>query len=143
MYKLLFLFIALITVGAASAQDSIVVKKDPRLDVLTSKQAAANKRNSMMTSNGKYKGFRVQVITTRDRTKAMDVKSQLLSRYPEEKVYTSYFQPNFKVYIGNFIKKEDAEAFRKILSKQFTEGVFVVASEIDYTPPDDEELIID
>jgi hypothetical protein len=143
MHKLFILFIALITVVSTSAQDSIVVKKDPRLDVLTSKQAAANKRNSMMTSSGQYKGFRVQVMSTRDRTKAVNTKAELLTRYPEEKSYTVYQSPYFKVRIGNFIKKEDAEAFRKVLSRFYPEGVFVVPDVIDYTPPEEEELIID
>lgn len=143
MHKLFILFIGLIIVITASAQDSIVVKKDPRLDVLTTKQAAANKRNSMMTSDGKYKGFRVQVLSTRDRTKAMNTKAELLTRYPEEKSYTVYQSPYFKVRIGNFIKKEDAEAFRKTLSRLYPEGVFVVPDVIDYTPPEEEDIIID
>jgi hypothetical protein len=143
MHRLFILFVALIAVITASAQDSIVVKKDPRLDVLTSKQAAANKRNSMMTSDGKYKGFRVQVMSTRDRTKAMNTKADLLTRFPEEKTYTLYQSPNFKVRIGNFIKKEDADAFRKMISKLYPEGVFVVPDVIEYTPPEEEELIID
>lgn len=143
MHKLFILFIALLTVVAASAQDSIIVKKDPRLDVLTSKQAAANKRNSMMTSNGQYKGFRVQVLSTRDRVKAMNTKADLLTRYPEEKTYALYQSPYFKVRIGNFIKKEDADAFRKSISRLYPEGVFVVPDVVDYTPPEDEEIIID
>src|SRR5688500_4551813 len=115
MHRVLMLFIACFVICSASAQDSIVVKKDPRLDVLTHKQAAANKRNSMMTKDGKYKGFRVQVISTRDRNKALDTKVALLTRFPEEKAYTLYQSPYFKVRIGNFITKEDAEVFRKIL----------------------------
>jgi len=143
MHRFVFVLLAIIIVVTASAQDSITVKKDPRLDVLTAKQAAANKRNSMMTSNGQYKGFRVQVMSTRDRTKAMSTKSDLLTRYPEEKSYTVYQSPYFKVRIGNFIKKEDAEAFRKILSRSYPEGVFVVPDIIDYTPPEEDDMIID
>lgn len=143
MHKLFILFIVCFGMVTVSAQDSIVVKKDPRLDVLTGKQAAANKRNSMMTSDGKYKGFRVQVISTRDRTKALNTKAELLTRFPEEKAYTVYQSPYFKVRIGNFINKEDAETFRKSLSRLYPEGVFVVPDVIDYTPPEEEELIID
>lgn len=140
------LYILLWMTGAPvllQAQDSIVVKKDPRLDVLTSKQAAINKRTAMMTSNGQYKGFRVQVLSTTDRTKAMDLKSQLLSRFPDEKTYTVFQSPYFKIRIGNFIKKEDAEAFRKQLSKIYPDGTFVVPDVIEYTPPEDEAEIIE
>lgn len=125
------------------AQDSIVVKKDPRLDILTARQTAHNKRLSMMTSNGQYKGFRVQVVSTRDRTKALDVKAQLLTRFPEEKSYTVFQSPYFRIRIGNFINKEDAEAFRKILSRHYPQGVFVVPDVIEYTPPEEDELFIE
>lgn len=128
---------------AVTAQDSIVVKKDPRLDVLTAKQAAINKRTSMMTSNGQYKGFRVQVLSTRDRVKALNTKADLLARFPEEKTYTVFQSPYFKIRIGNFIKKEDADAFRKTLSKLFPEGAFVVPDVIEYTPPEEGDEIIE
>lgn len=143
MKKLVCLMICCFSVAFAICQDSIVVKKDPRLDVLSAKQAAINKRTAMMTSNGQYKGFRVQVLSTRDRTKALDTKAQLLTRFPEEKTYTVFQSPNFKIRIGNFIKKEDAEAFRKTLSKLYPEGTFVVPDIIEYTPPEDEEEIIE
>ncbi len=144
MYRLLVLLIFCFSMMTLSAQDTIVVKKDPRLDVLTSKQAALNKRNSLMTSSGQYKGYRVQVISTRDRNKAFDIKSDLLSRFPEEKSYTLFQSPYFRVRIGNFIDRKDADDFRKLLSKYYQEGgVYVVADVIDYTPPEDEELFID
>ncbi len=144
MYRLLVLLIFCLSMMTLSAQDTIVVKKDPRLDVLTSKQAALNKRNALMTSSGQYKGYRVQVISTRDRNKAFDIKSDLLSRFPEEKSYTLFQSPYFRVRIGNFIDRKDADEFRKLLSKYYQEGgVYVVADVIDYTPPEDEELFID
>lgn len=143
MQKLIVLLIAMFSLASVFANDTIVVNKDPRLDVLTSRQSAMNKRNSMMTSGGQYKGYRVQVVSTRDRNKAINVKSQLLTRYPEEKTYTVFQSPYFKVRIGNFIKKEDAEAFRKSMAKLFPEGVFVVPDVIEYTPSEEDELFID
>jgi len=132
-----------LVVIAAHAQDSTTVKKDPRLEVLTAKQVAMNKRQSMMTSNGQYKGFRVQVLSTTDRTKAFDIKAQLLTRFPAEKSYALFQSPYFKIRIGNFIKKEDAETFRKQLAKMFPDGCFVVQDVIEYTPPEEEAEIIE
>lgn len=143
MQKVFVLLSALLLGSAAFANDSIVVKKDPRLDVLTARQTAMNKRTSIMTSSGQYKGFRVQVISTRDRNRAINVKAQLLTRYPGEKTYAVYQSPYFKVRIGNFIDKEDAEDFRKTLSRYFKEGVFVVPDIIEYTPSEEDELFMD
>lgn len=143
MHKLFLLSVTVMMTFTAMASDTIVVKKDPRLDVLSAKQAAINKRTSLMTSNGQYKGYRVQVLSTADRTKALDTKAKLLTRFPEEKTYTVFQSPYFKIRIGNFLKKEDAEAFRKTLSKLYPEGAFVVPDVIEYTPPEGEEEIIE
>jgi hypothetical protein len=143
MYKLFILTVSSFIIISAAAQDTIKVKKDPRLDVLTAKQIAMNKRTAMMTSSGQYKGFRVQVLSTSDRTKALNTKSELLSKFPDEKTYTIFQSPYFKIRIGNFLKKEDAEAFRKSISSLYPEGAFVVPDVIEYTPPEEDDLIIE
>lgn len=122
------------------ATDSVIVKKDPRLDLLTAKQAQINKRTAMMTSNGQYKGYRIQVISTTNRDQAFKIKTELLGRFPDQKSYTSYQSPLFKVRIGNFLKKEDAEQFRKTLNRFYPNGVYVVEDIIEYTFVEDEEL---
>ena len=137
----LFLFFTFLSFAfQLRANDTIIVRKDERIDVLTSKQILVNKRSSMLTSSGQYKGFRLQVISTNDREKAFGIKSDLMNRYTEEKAYVMFQSPYFKVRIGNFIKIEDANKFRKNLNKLFPQGVFVVEDAIEYTPPPDEEL---
>ncbi|MDZ4070498.1 MAG: SPOR domain-containing protein [Sediminibacterium sp.] len=120
------------------ASDSIIVRKDPRLDLLTAKQAQINKRSAMMTSSGQYKGYRIQVISTNSRDRALSIKTELLSRFPDHKTYTSYQSPLFKVRIGNFIRKEDAEQFRKTLSRFYPQGVYVVEDVIEYNAVEEE-----
>jgi hypothetical protein len=137
----LFLFFTFLSFAfQLRASDTIIVRKDERIDVLTAKQILVNKRSSMLTSSGQYKGFRLQVISTNDREKAFGIKADLMNRYPEEKAYVMFQSPYFKVRIGNFIKREDANKFRKNLNKLFPQGVFVVEDAIEYTPPPDEEL---
>ena len=125
----------------ATASDSIIVKKDPRLDILSNKQALANRKASMLTANGLYKGFRIQVISTSKRDDAFRIKAELLSKFPDQKSYALYQSPNFKVRIGNFIKREDAEKFKVILNRMYPQGVYIVEDGIEYTPPPEEELI--
>jgi hypothetical protein len=139
--KIIFSFITLILLTFNThAKDTIIVRKDYRLDLLSQRQIIINKRSSMLTSTGQYKGFRIQVISTRDREKAFSIKTDLLNKYPEEKVYVMFQSPNFKVRIGNFVKREDAEKLRLQLNKTFTNGVFIVDDVIDYIPPEDEEF---
>lgn len=138
--RLSFLIITTLFISTVFGQDSIVVKKDPRLDVLSAKQAQINKRTSLVTSSGMIKGFRLQVVSTTNRDVALRTKADLLSRYPEHKSYLLFQSPYFKVRFGNFLKREDAEKIRKVLNKQYPQGVFVVEDGIEYTLKDDEEL---
>jgi hypothetical protein len=124
---------------ASIVKDTIIIHKDARMDVLTSKQILANKKASLQTSSGQYKGFRVQVVSTSNRDQAFKVKGELLSRFPDQKSYALFQSPNFKVRIGNFLKKADAEKFKVQLQKFYSTGVFVVEDAIDYIPTKEEE----
>ena len=57
----------------------------------------------------------------------------MLSRFNDQKAYLTYHSPYFKVRVGNFIKKEDAEKFRQQLNKYYPQGVYVVEDAIEYT----------
>ena len=137
--KLIIIFITfLFATNYLLANDTIIVRKDPRLDLLTQKQAEINKRTSMVTSSGLYKGYRVQIISTTNRDEASKVKSEALARFNDQKAYLTYHSPYFKVRIGNFIKKDDAEKFRQQLNKYYPQGVYVVEDAIEYTMNPDE-----
>jgi hypothetical protein len=129
-------------VHANRQKDTVIVHKDARMDVLTSKQITANKKASFITSSGQYKGYRVQVVSTSNRDQAFKIKGELLSRFPDQKSYTLFQSPNFKVRIGNFLKKDDAEKFKLQLVKLYNTGVFVVEDAIDYTPTKEEEDLL-
>lgn len=121
--------------------DSVILNKDHRLDILTAKQVQINKRTAMMTSSGLYRGYRIQVISTNKRDLAFKIKAELLARFPDQKSYAMFQSPYFKVRIGNFIRKEEAERLRKQLMKFYPQGVYVVEDAIEYTPKDEEEII--
>lgn len=120
--------------------DTIVVNKDPRLDILTQRQAIINKRSKLMTSNGLYKGYRLQLLSTNNRNQAFKLKYDLLTTFPDQKTYVSYQAPYFKVKFGNFLHRDEAEKMRKQLIKAYPAGIFVVEDAIEYTPKDDEDV---
>lgn len=123
----------------ACSTDTVIMVKDARLDVLVNKQNQINKRTAMMTSAGLYKGYRLQVISTSKRDDANKMKTDLMNRFPEQKTYTLFQSPNFKVRIGNFLKKEEAEKYRNQISKFFPKGIYIVEDTIEYTPPEEEQ----
>ncbi len=136
-YRCLYVAIFLMIASFALANDTVIVIKDARLDILTAKQAQINKRTSMMTSGGQYKGFRIQVVSSTNRDNATLIKTDLMNKFPEHKTYILFQSPNFKVRIGNFIKRDEAEKLRKQLNKYFPQGVYVVEDAIEYFPKEE------
>ena len=128
---IVFMIATLFFAVGASAADTIIIIKDPRLDILSQKQALINKRTSVLTSNGKVKGFRIQITSTNSRDQAFNAKALVLSKFPDQKVYTTYQAPLFKVRVGDFIKREEAEKYRKLMLSIFPNGMYVVEDVVE------------
>lgn len=118
--------------------DSIIVIKDARLDILMQKQIAYNRMSQKQLSNGLYKGFRLQLLSSNNRNLAFKLKYNLMSAYPDYKAYVVYQAPYFKVRLGNFIKRESAEKARVQISKSFNTGIFIVEDAIEYVNKNEE-----
>jgi hypothetical protein len=148
--KIFFLFLSIFLSYTISAQDSIwkrstdsnfvVVHKDPRIDLLVKKQAQINEetsRNSKRTA----KGFRLMIISTTNRDEAISAKTKIYTYFPELKAYMWYQSPYFRLKVGNFKEREDAEAYQKRLNIYFPRGVFLMRDIVEIKPgKGDEEL---
>lgn len=108
------------------ANDTIIVHKDSRLDVLTAKQAAANKKTNVFSRNYNGPGYRVQAISTNNREVAYHIKAQLLQYFPGHKSYMMFQSPYFKVRTGNFKDREDAEKLRNAVSRLLSINAYIV-----------------
>ena len=112
---------------------TVVIYKDPRIDVLVKKQIDINEettRDSRRTASG----YRILVINSNDRKKVFDAKARIYQLYPELKPYLLYQAPFYKLKVGNFRTKEEAEEFRVELSRDFPTGLFIVRDIIEVKP---------
>lgn len=134
IFTLLSFFIAW---GLKSQTTSIV--KDPRLDMLLKKQAELNKEVDKL-NNKTGPGYRIMVINSNDRIKALEVKSRMMSDFPEEKSYLVYQSPYFKIMIGNFRTRQEAEPLQKKIQEIYPTGVIIVPATVEYKPEKEEEL---
>ena len=135
MRTILILFCLIPFLSKAQMTGTEIVK-DPRLDLLIKKQAELN-RKVYLDNNRTAQGFRILVLNTSDRNKAMDTKSRLMRDFPDHKTYLIYQSPHFKIQIGNFRTREDAEGLRKQINRKFTTGVIVIPSTIELRPEED------
>jgi hypothetical protein len=118
---------------------TISIVKDPRLDMLLKKQAELNKEVDKL-NNKTGPGYRIMVINTNDRTKALEVKSRMMSDFPDEKSYLVYQSPYFKILIGNFRTRQEAEPIQKRIQEIYPTGVILVPANVEYKPEKEEEL---
>ncbi len=137
---LILLSVCWFSIGAMAQADStssIVIHRDPRVDLLVKKQAQINEETTR-DARRNVPGYRIQVINTNDRNAAINAKTKLYQLYPELKAYLIYQSPYFRLRVGNFKEKEDADDYLKTLSKQFPGTVFLVRDivEIKLDKPD-------
>ena len=143
MKLLLSFFFALSTACAAAQLDSVsglTLIRDPRVDLLVKKQAQINKVSTHKSSTGQYKGYRLMVLNTNNRDEAYQTKSELLRRFPEQNVYMAYQAPYYKIKMGDFIKRADADQFKKQITG-LKQSVFVVQDIIKIKPEDEARLL--
>lgn len=132
-----FLLLALITIIPFAASAQVEIVKDPRLDQLLKKQEELNKK-AYIENNRTGPGYRILVTSTNDRQKAMDVKTRLMRDFPSEKTYLIYQSPLFKIQIGNFKTRQDADPLYKKIQRIYPTGVIVIPSTVELKP--EEEL---
>jgi hypothetical protein len=138
--KVLFLLSFHLSVAlGVIAQDSTIVagnkfNRDNRLDQLGVKMLEYNE--SLSQKIQLVDGFRLQLLSTTDRNQLMKVRSELIRLYPDQKLYTIFQTPYLKLKLGNFINKQDAEKFKKMLidSKLITGSIYLVPEKVELKP---------
>lgn len=74
-----------------------------RVEVLMDTVASVNK-------NIKYaQGYRILAYNGSERQTVMNLRKSILNRVPEEKDYLTYQQPNFRLKVGDFFSRIEAQ----------------------------------
>lgn len=125
---------------SAFSQDtsSVIIHKDPRIDLLVKKQIQINEETSR-EARRVGRGYRLLVINTNKRDEAVAAKSKVYTFFPELKSYLIYQSPYFKLKVGNFKDRKEAEEYRERLQKYFPKGVFIMNDTIEIRLDKDKE----
>jgi len=104
-----------------SVPDSLVEFKDSRIDLLI-QDFVDHKKNF---------GYRIQLFSGNSRWEAQKVKTDFLAKYTDQKSpYLIYQQPNFKIRVGNYRDRLEANKFLEIYKVNFP-SAFIVKDEIE------------
>ncbi|RYZ54230.1 MAG: SPOR domain-containing protein [Sphingobacteriales bacterium] len=118
----------------AYARDStgVIVFEDPRLEQIT----AALRPKSSITGSGSSasgrsgvirsgRGYRVQIYNGNDRKKATEIKVSFMRRFPNVRTYMTYIQPQFRVKVGDFTSRGEAQRFSQQLTGLYSTVMIV------------------
>lgn len=103
------LFLMLSHYVKAQEPGSVTEVKDPLIDSLIKKRIELTKGVSQYGTPLVIKGYRVQIFFGPNRKEAYDAQAKFKTLYPEYSTYISYTQPNYRVKVGDFRLKMEAE----------------------------------
>ena len=111
------------------------VDKDPRVDSLIEGYVTGGKGKAALPASSE--GYRVQIFSGSDRKGAFDAQAKFQEKYPDQRTYLIYREPNFKVRVGNYRSRLEAEKMMQELRPWFS-GLFIIPGKIDLPKLDTE-----
>ena len=107
--------------------EQVVVRQSNEIRSALNKQVASH-------AGRDYNGFRIRLYFASTRT-AREESASIIRRfntmYPNVQAYRTYASPNFKVTVGNFRTRLDAEAFLRRIKGDFPDA-FIVRERFKY-----------
>lgn len=75
-------------------------------------------------------GFRILAYTGTERKAALDIRKAIIDRIPEERDYLQYRQPTFRLKVGDYLSRVDAQ---QVLSriKDITPNALIISDQIN------------
>jgi hypothetical protein len=113
--------------GSAGKVEYIV---DPKIDSLISRHKVISE------SKGTIEGYRIQIFNAsgnNSKKQANDVKADFMQKYPDVESYVLYQAPNFKVRIGDFRSRMEAQKMFNSLKREFP-SAYIVKDDINLPP---------
>jgi hypothetical protein len=114
--------------AAAQERGEVIVTKDPLIDSLIARRLFLSKKLNSGT-NISSSGFRLQIFSGLLRQDAYNEQAKFKLRYPAYRTYISYVQPNYRLRVGDFRTKLEAEKFMNEL-KKFYSSMFIFSEMI-------------
>lgn len=114
-----FIFIVCTQHIVAQEKGSVIITKDPQIDSLIARRLELN-RVGIAGGAVAISGFRVQILSSLDRQIAYSEQIKFKARYPNINTYISYTQPNYRLRVGDFRTRLEAEKFIDELRKYYS-----------------------
>ena len=111
------------TITTYNKDSTVSITRDDRIDQLILRQKDINTLHHGGT------GYRIQIYFGALRQKASEIKADFTNKHADVPAYLTYNAPNFKVRVGDFRTRLEAQKFMKNLEGQYP-TIFIVPDEI-------------
>lgn len=119
----------------AQGRGKVEVVKDPKVDSLIQEYLVDKKTGPLANAPAgdaapvSTDGYRVQIYMGAQRQGAFEAQARFQQRFPDLRTYISYREPNFRVKVGDFRTRLEAEKMVHDLKPWFS-GLFIVSEKI-------------
>lgn len=130
--------VSLPAILSAQTRGTVQVDKDPKVDSLIGNYlVGGGKVGNGEPASTSSNGYRIQIFSGSDRKEAYSVQSKFQNRFPDTHTYLSYRDPNFKVKVGDFRSRLEAEKMVEEMKPAFG-GLFIIPEKINLPKLDTE-----
>jgi len=135
-FRIIFIMMASLTTLNLAGQDEghVELIQDPAIDTLLQKHVEMNEALLLNTDNYAIDGYRIQIFEesgNKSSTRAREVMAEFSTKYPKIPVYLTWQAPNFKVRVGDFETRMEAEGFLNKLKRSYPIA-WVISDKIKY-----------
>ena len=123
----LFLIFLAFAAVAKAQKGNVVIVENPQISTLVEKHKYLNEKQKIV-------GWRVQIFFdsgNNSKSRAFSKKGEFMTKFPNMPVYLMFQSPYYKVRVGDFRTRIDAEGFKQKIVGEFTDA-FVVKEEINF-----------
>lgn len=125
---MLLVFICLRTLVIAQSNDdsdtgTVHITVDKRMDLLTNTPPPVAEKK--VNKSQIVKGYRIQVYYGTSRQEAADAKMMFMKKYPRIRSYLTYSNPQYRLKVGDFKSRAEADAFADGLQGMFKSFMIV------------------
>lgn len=125
--KFSFAFVLTLLSFLALGQTKPTIETPPYLDSLVQKNIEKHKAEQTRD------GYRVQLFSGNERNNANALRAKFKSEYPEIPIYLIYQQPYYKLRVGDFRNRIEAQQFYLKIEKDY-EQLLIVPDKVNLPP---------
>jgi hypothetical protein len=110
------------SLNAQQGNSNIIIIQDPSIDTILEKHVEINEAWLTNEDNYAIDGYRIQIFEesgVRSSTMAREAMDEFSEKYPDIPIYLTWQAPNYKVRIGDFGTRMEAEGFLKRIKRDY------------------------